>query len=234
MADKPKITDLLLPDDQYVTASFDKVQIYIHHTASDGNPFEVQQYWISNKEAVSTAYLIGGNAPKDAKWSDGEIFKCFDDDKGGWHLGLKAEDLARGGDKHKSTTFLNMGSVGIEVCNWGGLTKNAKGNWVSYAGAVIPNDQVQEYQPDGWRGYAAYQRYTDAQIESLRVLLLYLCEKYKIDTAYRWVMWDIAPQALQGVNGIWTHISVRPANEKQDMHPQPNLCEMLLNLGKPK
>lgn len=230
----PKITSLLLPDDQYVNKVFDKVQIYIHHTASDGDPFEVQKYWISNKEAVSTAFIIGGRADADSKWKDGEIFQCFDESKGGWHLGLAAKDLAQGGNTHKSTTYLNMGSIGIELCNWGGLTKNDKGKWITYDETVIPDDQIQEYQPDGWRGYKAYQMYSDSQIESLRQLLLYLCDKYKIETVYRYEMWDITPKALQGVNGIWTHVSVRPANEKQDCHPQPQLCTMLSQLGQPK
>lgn len=231
MTDAPPITPLLLPDDQYVDKEFKKVQVYIHHTASDGNPFEVQKYWISNKEAVATAFIIGGRTySSSSKWTDGEIFQCFPEAKGGWHLGLKASDLAKGGPTHKSTSYLNMGSIGIEMCNWGGLVKNEKGHYLTYDETVIPEDQVIDYTeayPPGWRGFKYYQKYTPAQIESLRLLLTYLCQKYSILTAYQDTMWDIAPKALQGVNGIWTHVSVRPPEEKQDCHPQPELISML-------
>ena len=41
-------------------------------------------------------------------------------------------------------------------------------------------------------------------------------------------MWDISPNALSGINGIYTHVSYR--SDKNDMSPQINLIEMLKTL----
>jgi hypothetical protein len=42
-------------------------------------------------------------------------------------------------------------------------------------------------------------------------------------------MWDLNDDALNGKNGIFTHVSYRA--DKSDMHPQPELVEMLKGLG---
>src|SRR4051794_35480985 len=93
-----EITAHFQPTDQYVDEVTKKNQIFLHHTASDPNPFGVIDYWNSSKEAVGTAFLIGGaSQSKTAKWHDGEIVQCFSSKKWAWHLGLKLSDLAKGG-----------------------------------------------------------------------------------------------------------------------------------------
>jgi hypothetical protein len=41
-------------------------------------------------------------------------------------------------------------------------------------------------------------------------------------------MWDLSNDALAGKKGVYTHVSFR--TDKSDMHPQPELIEMLKNL----
>jgi len=61
-------------------------------------------------------------------------------------------------------------------------------------------------------------------------LLLELSAKFNIKKAYNGDMWDISQNALNGVNGIYTHVSYR--SDKNDMSPQFNLIQMLQNLSK--
>jgi N-acetyl-anhydromuramyl-L-alanine amidase AmpD len=135
-----------------------------------------------------------------------------------YHLGLK-------------TNFnvpLNKGSIGIEVCNWGQLIKDKDGIYWNYYKQVVPENEVVQIKK--FRGFEYYHKYNDAQIESLRKLVLELCAKFEISKKYNSDMWDISKNALGGFNGIYTHVSYR--TDKNDMSPQFNLIEMLKNLDK--
>jgi hypothetical protein len=70
--------------------------------------------------------------------------------------------------------------------------------------------------------------YTDAQIESTRQLLVYLCDQYKIPKDYQSIIFDIDKRALRGEAGIFTHNSVR--KDKSDIYPCPRMIAMLENL----
>jgi N-acetyl-anhydromuramyl-L-alanine amidase AmpD len=212
------------PVNQYINQVFDKDQIVIHHTASSADPFGVMEYWISNTERVGTAFLIAGNPRTSTRWKDGDIFQLFNSSKGAWHLGLKAKDLVRGG---RASTNMNMMSIGVETCNWGQLVlKNGK--FITYEGNAIPEANVHEYATP-YRGYKYYEKYTDPQIEALRNLLVFLCDKYEIDKTYKGdEIFEIDKRPLRGENGIWTHTTVR--TDKEDMHPYPPLIAMLKSL----
>lgn len=212
---------------QYMDESSPKTQIFVHHTASSPNPFGVVDWWITTPEKVATSFVIGGKPDKSGKWQDGEILQCFSSAKWAWHLGLKASHLKAGGSKASTNTTLNREAIGIEICNWGGLTKTADG-FKTYVGSKVPDDEVIEY-PTPYRGYKYYQKYTPAQIQNVKELLQFLCDKWNIPSAYKGDrMFNICAEALQGEPGIWTHTSVRP--DKSDCHPQPELIAMLKSL----
>jgi N-acetyl-anhydromuramyl-L-alanine amidase AmpD len=227
-----QIVSLPLPDECFVNQEYEKTRIVLHHTASGGSPYGVVGYWKTKKNKVSTPFLIarGNKSTGKDTYTDGQIFQCFGSNKGCWHLGVSAKHLAVGGPKHASSTSLNMNSVGIEICNYGGLVlKNGK--YLTYDGTAIPATQVQTYE-QGFRGYKYYQKYTPAQIENTRQLLLFLGEKYKIDLKFKGMeIFDVSPRALQGETGIWTHCSYRPPQDKQDIHPQPEIIKMLESLS---
>jgi N-acetyl-anhydromuramyl-L-alanine amidase AmpD len=193
----------ILNNDQYFKEKTLKTQIVLHHTAGGGNAENVIHGWNFNQERVATAFVID---------SKGEVFKAFEPEFWAYHLGLK-------------TNFnvpLNKGSIGIEVCNWGQLIK--KGNeFYNYVNKVVPENEVVQIKK--FRGFEYYHKYNDAQIESLRKLLLELCAKFGISKRYNSDMWDISKNALGGFNGIYTHVSYRI--DKNDMSPQINLIEML-------
>jgi N-acetyl-anhydromuramyl-L-alanine amidase AmpD len=208
------IKQVRLKDNQYFAESSPKTQIYLHHTAGNGNAEGVSRYWNGNDSRIATAFIIGEN---------GTIVQCFSSKHWAWHLGIDTEDFARNGAKYSN---LNKLSVGIEVCNWGYLKKKGD-KYYNYAGGVVNPSYVTELdQP--YKGYKYWYKYSDAQIESLRQLVEYLCETYDIPKDYRSEIWSIDKEAFKGTKGIFTHNSVR--KDKSDMYPCPRVIEMLKNL----
>jgi hypothetical protein len=122
---------------------------------------------------------------------------------------------------------LDKFSIGIEVCNWGQVTKTEKG-WETYVGTTVPEKEVVEYATP-FRGYRHYHKYTDIQLNNLRDVIVYFGEKYEIPVKYIGdSIFDINVDALKGEAGVFTHVSVR--EDKNDMHPQQELIEMLKSL----
>jgi N-acetyl-anhydromuramyl-L-alanine amidase AmpD len=224
-----EIVQYKLNEDQYTPEDIKPVQIYIHHTAGNPNPFRVVDFWNSNPDRVGTAFVIGGEPSKDKNgkelWQDGAIVQAFSSKKWGYHLGLKQDTFTKYGVKYSP---LDKSSIGIEINNWGGLDFK-DGKYFTYVGSVVDADEVVEYATP-FRGHKFYHKYTDKQIENTIRLVKYLCEKYRISKAYNEDMWDVTPRALQGTSGVWTHVSVRP--DKSDVHPQKELVEALKTLGK--
>jgi hypothetical protein len=223
------ITQKNLSKDQYVDEVFEKSMIFLHHTAGNSNPFAVVDYWEKVPERVATPFIIGGTSFKNSKWKDGEIVQCFNSSKAGWHLGLKQVDLNRGKPGNKSSTFLNLNTIGIELTNWGFLVEK-NGKFKTWAGSIVPDSRIIELDTP-FRGYKYWESYTEPQIESARKLLLYLCDKYDIDKSFKGIeIFDIDKRALRGERGIFTHCSVRPEGEKWDIYPHPLIIQMLKSL----
>jgi N-acetyl-anhydromuramyl-L-alanine amidase AmpD len=208
------IKQVRLKDNQYFAESSPKTQIYLHHTAGNGNAEGVSRYWNGNDSRIATAFIIGEN---------GTIVQCFSSKHWAWHLGIDQEDFARNGAKYSN---LNKLSVGIEVCNWGYLKKKGD-KFYNYAGGVVNPSYVTELETP-YKGYKYWYKYSDAQIESLRQLVEYLCETYDIPKDYRSEIWAIDKEAFKGTKGIFTHNSVR--KDKSDMYPDPRVIKMLENL----
>jgi N-acetyl-anhydromuramyl-L-alanine amidase AmpD len=206
--DTSKIIQVKFPDNQFYKEVHTKNQVVIHHTVSGANPTNVINAWTTNAERVATAFVIGG---------DGTIAQAFSSKYWAHHLGLKKPN----------NTILNQQSIGIEVCNWGGITEK-EGKFYTAYNKEIAQEHLIDYGKT-WRGYRYFHRYTAAQIESLRQLLVYLCDTYKISKEYHPTMWDIDTEALKGKNGVFTHVTYRA--DKSDMHPQPELIEMLKGLS---
>lgn len=216
-----------LATDQYCTDEVPKVQIYLHHTAGSADPYEVLNWWASTPEKIGTSFVIAGKPKKNSNWKDGDILQVFNTGFWAWHLGLKEEHIKVGGQYAQKNPFLNKHSIGIEICNWGGLTKRDDG-YYTYVNSRIPTAEVVDLGTS-YRGYRYYHKYTDAQLENVQELLRYLCSKWNVPALYRGdEIFDVHPLALQGAPGIWTHTSVRP--DKNDCSPQPNFIDMLRNL----
>jgi len=214
-----------LQANEYYAEEVKKTTIFIHHTAGGPNPYFVIQGWENDKSKdgkilpVATAFVIGGPDTKKPQ-NDGLILRAFDEKFWCHHLGTTA----------KNNKKLNQQSIGIEVCNYGGLTKTREGKFLTYVNTEIaPQNVITLDKP--WRGYQYYQEYSDKQIESLRKLLIYLADKYKINIKKEWTAkyFDIDDKALTDAGtGLFTHVNVRA--DKSDMSPSPKLIAMLNTL----
>lgn len=217
---------VLLPSDQYFREETKKIQIYLHHTAGNSNPYSVIEDWARTDVEIATSFIVGGKPPKGVDaWVDGQLFQCFSSKYWAYHLGLKSTKLPPGS---KSPMFLQKSSIGIEICNWGWLTKRADGKYINYVGGIVSPEEVVDLGYD-YRGYRYWHAYTDAQIETTKLILQYLCKTWNIPAEYKGIeMFDLDDRAFQGESGIWTHSSVR--KDKWDCSPQPKLIDMLKGL----
>ena len=215
--DLSKINKVEFPREQYYAAAHTKKQIYIHHTVSGVGAAGDINWWKSTSSRVATCVIID---------REGIIHQCFSSKHWAHHLGIKGTVFKKEGLININTK-LNQQSIGIEIDSWGGLEKKSDG-WYSYTGEKISADRVVEY-PDGFRGFKAFEKYTDEQIEATKQLIEYWKGVYNIPIGYRGdKIWDLCEDALRGEVGVWTHVSVRP--DKSDCHPQTELVEMLKSL----
>jgi len=204
------------PNDQYVRKQSDKKQIVLHHTVSGQGVNGDIAWWRQTTQRIGTQIIVD--------W-EGKIYQCFSSKYWAYHLGAGNYKL----DKH---------SIGIEIDSWGGLVKHNRSwypaKWDKKNKKYIANlahkpiKNVQKY-PKGFRGFYGYEKYTDKQIEAVRKLLVYWNEQYDIPLDYNEDMFDVSDKALDGQDGVWTHVSFR--EDKSDCHPQPELIDMLKSLS---
>ena len=199
---------------QYYPIKQKKSQIYLHHTAGGPSADSVWNWWKNDKGRIATCVVIG---------HDGEITQGFSSKYWAYHLGLGNKHFGENGLPYKN---LDKISIGIEICNWGQLLYK-EGKYYNYVGKVVPEEQVCKLQHP-FKGYRYWQDYTDAQIESVRKLLIFWKENYNIPIKYNEDIWDVTTRALSGEPGVYTHNSVRP--DKVDAYPNPKLIEMLKSL----
>lgn len=208
--------------DEYLQSEYPKTQIYLHHTAGNPNGRRTISNWNNDKRGrIATCVTISNI--NDTGSYDGEICQAFSSKYWAYHLGIKQEHFDRFDLPYKN---LNKVSIGIEICAWGYLTKRGD-KFYNYIEREVPADQVCELEKP-YKGHKYYHKYTDAQIESVKNLLLYWNEVYGIPLDYDEKIWDVCEDAYKNVPGVYTHNSVRP--DKSDVFPQPELIAMLKSL----
>lgn len=215
-----------LPEDEYIKSPTKKEYLFLHHTAGWHNPYKVVDMWATDTRGrIGTGYVIGGINPKTGDDTyDGTVVKCFDDDYYGWHLG-------------SVDRYMHKHSIGIEICNFGYLTK--KGNdYYTYANTIVDPANVVDLGFK-FRGFRYWQKYSDNQISALRNLITHLTEKHGISTyvglqerlthMQPYDAFEYFDEAFHGeVKGILSHTSVR--KDKFDVFPQENLVDMIVGL----
>jgi N-acetyl-anhydromuramyl-L-alanine amidase AmpD len=224
--DLNKIVQHNFSDKEYVKEVHAKNQVVLHHTVSGQHINGDVNWWLSDKQRIATCILIE---------HDGTIHQVFSSKFWAFHLGENGKDHVKMGLPYKRN---DKNSIGIEIDSWGGLVKHTDNKWYpakwdKTAKKFLPNtkvkalENVQEY-PKKFRGFYAFEKYTDAQIESVRQLLVFWNKTYGIPLEYNEDMWDLSYNALAGKSGIYSHTSYR--SDKSDCHPQPELIEMLKSL----
>lgn len=218
---------------QYYPIDHPKTQIVLHHSAGWDNARGMFDGWSSDKQRVATCCGIV---------DDGTIFQIYDERFWAYHVNVRskgnktiAEDprYARYCDQHTAVLIENR-TIAVEVCNWGGL-KLIGGKYHTWASrAVNPELYKKDVTVDekkiihytgGFRGSEYFERYTDHEIEALWKLIRSWAKRFKISTSIKGNIFDINEDALKGTPGIFTHCSYRI--DKQDLHPQPEIIQML-------
>lgn len=230
-----------LPEGEYVNEITAKKWIFIHHTAGRHNPYKVIDQWGRDQRGrIGTHYVIGGlpASGKDETKYDGRILQAFKDEYWGYHLG-----------KTKSRT-MHRGSISIELCSAGRLTKK-DGKFYTWYNAEVDPSQVLTLT-EQYKGQLYFHKYSDKQIESLKALLILLSDTHGIDLQKGIIeniksvtntpsygvavpqlkmskAFDFSDAACSGkIEGLLTHGQVR--TDKDDVQPQPELINMLLTL----
>ena len=221
--DLSKIKQVPLKDSEYLKEKTEKRQIVLHHTAGNSSAVNVMNDWNNDKRGkIATCISISGKGAKNT--FDGEIVQGFSSAHWAYHLGVKTEVF-----NARKLPWMNLDkiSIGIEICNWGALDYE-NGKFLTYVDSVVkPEDVVTLDVP--FKGKKHFHKYTDAQIESTRQLLLYWRDVYNIDLTYDYnQLFTVNDSALKGVNGLYTHNSYR--KDKIDIVPQPAIIEMLKSL----
>lgn len=213
-----KIIQVDFPEDQYYKEETEKKQIVLHHTVGSTASGAIS-WWLQSIDRVATAILIEKN---------GSIFQTLSSKFWAHHLGTHAAN----------NIALNKASIGVEIVNWGGLIEYNDAwyipKWDDVLKREVPNMKMKpianvQLYPNGFRDYYGFEKYTDAQIESVRQLLVFWNERYGIPLDYNEDMFNVSQEALSGKPGVWTHVSYR--YDKSDCHPQKELIDMLKSLG---
>lgn len=201
---KPKVsTKIKLNANQYYSVAQKKTQICLHHTAG-GSASSSASWWDSKPDHVSTPYLID---------RDGTIYELYNPSFWAYSLGLT------------NGTAIEKRTIPIEICSYGGLIKKS-GKYYRQNGSAlteIPKSEVIEYK-EPHRGFIAFERYTDAQVQSTINLVKWLAESFGISVKDIANFWYFGAKS----KGLVSHTTLR--KDKSDIHPQPNLIKGLYDL----
>jgi len=229
------IVDQILPYGEYYADIRKKDSIYIHHTAGGHRPDWAIDSWkfdrtkTNGKIAVATSYVIGGlSTSTDESSYDGVVYRAFDEKYWAHHLGLKQQN----------NRTINQRSIAIEICNYGPLIESSNGKFINYVNKEVPLCMVGTLS-EPFRGYTHYHKYTNKQLDSLKILLLDIADRHNINLRkglhehlgipFRSnYAFEIQQDALKGLPGLWTHTNVR--SDKTDCWPQQELVDLITSL----
>lgn len=220
------------PENQYVRKASVKFQLVFHFTVSGKGAKGDIDWWLSDPKRIATCMIV------DYKGIPHQLFnmKYYAS-----HLGIKEWVFKKylGDDyllhyPHAVNSSLDEGSIGIELDSWGPLLER-NGHWHPIKeenGKMVPNLDIKSIPKENivffdtpFRGFNAFEKFTDKQLETAREIVQYCNMMYNIPKGYNEDMWDVSPKALKGTKGIWTHVSFRP--DKDDCMPQPEFIQML-------
>jgi N-acetylmuramoyl-L-alanine amidase len=100
--------------------------LIMHYTASGSESLVDASYFAKQKRDGDSAHLVIGR--------DGKIVQCESFLNVAHHAGLST---------WRGRSFCNSFSIGVELDNWGILTKRADGKFYSWTGAMLPTDRVE-------------------------------------------------------------------------------------------
>lgn len=154
-----KLTEVPYIETPNVSGTINPTLLVLHYTAS-GRSAEQDAKYFSNPAAKASAHLVIGRA--------GDIYQCAPFNRKTWHAGKSS---------WRGKPNCNDYSIGIEIDNWGILTKRADGNYYSWTNEVVPPSNVIEAKNKlGSHGY--WETYSLAQLKSVEKIVNMILESY--------------------------------------------------------
>lgn len=150
----PNWVDFIASPNHSPRAAKEITTIIYHYTAGDSQEGTVKQFQTRSSK-VSAHYVVG---------RDGKVVQMVPLDQAAWHAGVS---------KLAGVNGVNAFSIGIEICNFGKLTKKGD-KFYTWNGTPY-------HGPEPIHAAGAYwEPYTDAQYKALARLTNALLEKYPI------------------------------------------------------
>jgi N-acetyl-anhydromuramyl-L-alanine amidase AmpD len=195
-----------------------KTQIVLHHTVGGGKPTPVVEYWDKYVTGrVGTHFVIGKN---------GEIVQTMDLQDWASHVNCDGKGNVGNG---KQVLDIERRTIGIELCAWGGLVEYKGKFYTSYG--VKPQNIIEEdkvYRCD-FRGFKAYDRYSEPQLLALKQLLVFLGNTLSLDITKTCASnFELSDKAHAQEMVVCSHTNFR--KDKSDVFPQPELIDLLQSL----
>lgn len=202
---------LRLPDDEFFHSGRPKTGIALHHTVG-GSARSTFRWWRDDGRIIGTAYLIA---------RDGTIHEVFDPQAWAWQFGLKWS-------REQKLQFEKR-FIGIEIASEGGLTES---NGNLYCFDKI-SDRTQKDRAEAfdfgidYRGYRYFDKYEDAQVDSVVALINDLCQEFNIKKQLPTDYLDYHGSILADFEGIIGHVNVRA--DKSDPAPDDAFWGRIIN-----
>jgi N-acetylmuramoyl-L-alanine amidase len=146
--------------------------LVLHYTA--GPSLEGAVRTLTSPERKASAHLVIGR--------DGAVHQLATFDQVTWHAGESSWKPAKAGIAGR-LKGLNHYSIGIEMVNWGPLKQTAFGQFFSWSGARIENEDVVEVEPKAPDSFRRrfWHRYPEEQISAAIEISLLLCQHYRLE-----------------------------------------------------
>ncbi len=216
------VNKYFLPKGEYKEGPTQKEYLFLHHTAGWNNPYKTVDGWAKDdRGTIATEFVLGGRSVRgnDDRY-DGELVQCVPEGSYGWHLGKNGSQ------------YMHTHSVAIEICNFSYAVDGK-----TYVNTPIAEDQLVTL-PEPFREHSQWHAYSDKQLETLKLFILWIAERDSIDILNGLVdqikqkgakAFEFNEDAYYGkIKGMLTHTNIR--KDKFDLFPQPNLIDMLLSL----
>jgi hypothetical protein len=216
------VNKYFLPKGEYREGPTQKEYLFLHHTAGWNNPYKTVDGWAKDdRGTIATEFVLGGRSVRgNDDHYDGELVQCLPEGGYGWHLGKNGSQ------------YMHTHSVAIEVCNFSYAVDGK-----TYVNTPIAADQLVTLA-EPFRGHSQWHAYSDKQIETLRLFILWMAERDSIEVRDGLVAeikkkgakaFEFNDDAYNGrIKGMWTHTNTR--KDKFDLFPQTSLIDMLLSL----
>lgn len=191
----------------YYNEKHTKKKVVLHFTVGHLKG-DIMSLSSESRGHVSTAFVVA---------RDGTIYQLFSSAAWSYHLGRNA----RGGNGTQSKA-----SIGIEMSNYGPLTKKGNELHTAYASSTRKDvyctlEDTEQYVklPKKYRGYQYFTAFTNEQYHSIIVLLRYLTNTYDIPRKFvgESGRFETSSANSANFNGITSHVNFR--SDKVDIGP---------------